>query len=81
VGVAQWVALLPHSARVPGSAWVTVCVEFARSPPCLRGAPVSSHTPKDVRVRWIGHAKLHLRVSGVLAWLNIWGYGDRAWVG
>jgi len=32
--VAQWLALLPHSARDTGSipGWVTVCVEFAHSP-------------------------------------------------
>ena len=33
--VAQWLAVLPHSAREPGliPSWVTVCVEFAHSPP------------------------------------------------
>ena len=63
--MAQWLALLPHSARDPDSipAWVTVCVESARSPR-LRGfppdAPISSHNPKDVLVRCIGHAKFSL---------------------
>ena len=51
---------------------------------CLRGFPpdalVSSHHPKDARVRLIGHAKLTL-VSEELARVNAWGYGDRAWVG
>ena len=66
--VAQWLALLPHSARDPGSisglghCLCGVCT-FSL---CLRGfplgAPVSSHSPKDVRVRWIGHAKLPLGV-------------------
>ena len=36
--------------------------------------------PKDVRVRWIGHAKLPLSVRGI-AKVNAWDYGDRAWVG
>eukprot|EP00061_Rhincodon_typus_P000059 g10289.t1 len=30
--VAQWLALLPHSARDPGSIPASVCVEFAHSP-------------------------------------------------
>ena len=28
------------------------------------GAPVSSHSPKDMRIRWNGHAELPLRVRG-----------------
>ena len=66
--MAQWLALLPHSARNPdsipglGHCLCGVCT-FAR---CLRGfppgAPVSSQSPKDVLVRGIGHAKFSLRV-------------------
>jgi len=67
--VAQWLAPLPHSARdlgsIPGSGHCLcgVCM-FS---PCLRGfpppgAPVSSHSPKDVQVRRTGHAKLPLSV-------------------
>ena len=37
---------------LPVSAWVS------------SGAPVSSHSPKGVLVRWIGHAKLSLSVPG-----------------
>ena len=59
-------------------AWVTVCAESAHSPrvcmgflrtfsPFLHefplGALVSSHSLKDVRVRYIGHAKFSLTVS------------------
>ena len=67
--VAQWLALLLHSARDPGSipglshCLCGVCTFF----PCLRGfppgAPVSSHSPKDVLVRCIGHAKFSLSVT------------------
>ena len=66
--VAQWLALLPHSARDPGSmpslghGLCRVCT-FS---PCLRGfppgAPVSSHSLKDVLVRCIGHDKFSLSV-------------------
>jgi len=66
--VAQWLALLLHSSRVPvsipgsGHCLCRVCT-FSL---CLRGfppgAPVSSHSPKNVRVRRIGHAKLPLRM-------------------
>ena len=54
--VVQWLALLPHSARDPGSIHsLGHCqLEFAQ---CLRGfppgAPVSSHSLKDMLVRWI----------------------------
>ena len=48
--MAQWLALLPHSKKVLGSFPAQpgpFCVEFACSPPCLRGfppgTPVSSH--------------------------------------
>ena len=82
--VAQWLALLPHSARdvwsIPGlshclwslhifpvSAWV--------SSGCSSFLPHS----KDVWVRWIGHVKWPF-VSGSLARVNEWCYGDRALV-
>ena len=43
-----------------------LCGVFTFSP-CLRGfppgAPVSSHSPKDVLVRCIGHAKFSVSVS------------------
>jgi len=68
--VAQWLALLPHSARdlgsIPGfgslSVWSLhilprVCVGFLR---VLRFPPTLQ---KDVQVRWIGHAKLPLSVQ------------------
>jgi len=53
-------------------------------PPCLRGfppgAPVSSHSPKMCGLG--GLAVLNCPfVSGGLARVNVWGYGDRAWVG
>jgi len=66
--VAQWLALLPHSVRELGSipARVTVCVEFAGSPRVdvgfLWGLRFS---PKDVRMRSIGHAKLPFSVRGL----------------
>ena len=84
--VAQWLALLPHSARelgfnsgleslsvwslhvLPVSAWV--------SSGCSGFLPQS----KDVQVRLIGHVKLTLSVRGISR-VNMWGYGDRAWVG
>ena len=66
--MAQWLALLPHSARDPGSIPATghclcgVCT----FPPCLRGFPpgalVSSHSLKDVLARCIGHAKFSFSV-------------------
>ena len=66
--VAQWLALLPHSARDPGSipslghCLCGVCM-FSL---CLRGfplgAPVSFHSLKTVLVRCIGHAKFSLSV-------------------
>jgi len=38
------------------------------------------HTPKDVRVRWIGLAKLPLVSQGVqirmISRVNMWGHGD-----
>ena len=63
--VAQWLALLPHSTRDPGSipalghCLCGVCI-FS---PCLRGFPfVSSHNLKDVLIRCVGHAKFSLSV-------------------
>ena len=45
--------------------------------PCLRGLPlgalVSSHSPKDVLVRWIGHAKFSLRVPELALECGNWG--------
>ena len=66
--VAQWLALLPHSTRelgsIPGSGHCLCGVCTFSS--CLRGfppgAPVSSHSPNDVLVRCIGHAKFPLSV-------------------
>ena len=52
----------------PVSAWV--------SSRCSGFLPQS----KDVRVRLIGHAKLSLGIRGTSR-INMWGYGDRAWVG
>ena len=66
--VAQWLALLPHSTRDPGSIpGLGHCLRrVCTFSPCLRGlppgAPVSSHGPKDVSVRCIGHAKFPLSV-------------------
>jgi len=64
--VAQWLALLPHSASYLGSILASgLCGVYTFSP-CLHGfppgAPVSSYSPKDVQVRWIGHAKFSLSV-------------------
>ena len=66
--VTQWLALLPHSARYPGSIPVLhhcLCGVCTFSP-CLHGfflgAPISSHSSKDVLVRCIGHAKFSLSV-------------------
>ena len=53
---------------LPMSAWV--------SSGCSGFFPHS----KDVRVRWIGHAKLPLSVRGISR-VNAWGCGDGAWVG
>jgi len=62
--VAQWIALLPHSSRDPGQEHC-LCGVYMFSPR-LRGfppgAPVSSHSLKDVLVRCIGHAKFSLSV-------------------
>ena len=66
--VAQWLALLPHSARDPGliPALGHCLCGVCTFPPCLRGlppgAPVSSHNPKNVWVRCIGPAKFSLSV-------------------
>ena len=78
--VAQWLALLPHSVRDPGSipslghCLCGVC----RFSPCLRGfppgAPVSSHSPKDVLVRCIGHAKFPPQCTRTGA--GVWRPGD-----
>jgi len=72
--VARWLALLPHSARGPGSipglghCLCGVCTFSPPPPVSVRGfppgAPVSSHSPKDVQVRRIGRAKLPLSVRG-----------------
>ena len=68
--VAQWLALLLHSVRDPGSipALVTVCVEFALFPRvCVGFLRVLRFPPTLQRcVRLIGHAKLPL-VSGGIA--------------
>ncbi|KAF7661918.1 hypothetical protein LDENG_00250870, partial [Lucifuga dentata] len=58
--VVQWLALLPHSKKVLGSIPAKAgpfCVEFACSPPCLRGfppgAPASSHLQRHAcQVNW-----------------------------
>jgi len=66
--VAQWLALLPHSARDPGSipGWGHCLCGVCMFSQCLcgfpLGAPVSSHNPKDMLVRCIDHAKFSLRV-------------------
>ena len=73
--MAHWLTLLLHSTRDPGSIpALGDCVEFARSPRvCVGFLPYS----KDVRVRFIGHAKLPLNVRGINR-VNTWGLGDRA---
>ena len=85
--VAQWLALLSHSTRDPGSipslghCLCGVCT-FSL---CLLGfppsAPVSSHTLKICG----GFGRLAMLncplVSGGLARVNEWVYGDRAWMG
>ena len=84
--VAQWLALLLHSSRdlgsIPGLGHC-LCGVCTFSP-CLRGfppgAPVSSHSPKDVRVRLIDYAKLPPSVRGTSR-VNMWGYRVRVWVG
>ena len=74
--VAQWLALLLHSSRDLGPILATVCVEFARSPHvCVGFLPHS----KDLWVSWIGYGKLP-HVRGI-SWVNVWGYGIRAWMG
>jgi len=65
--MAQWLALLPHSARDPGSIpSLGHCLQFAHSPHVcvgfLRVLRVPSHSLKDVLVRCIGHAKFSLSV-------------------
>ena len=66
--VAQWLALLPHSARDPGliPALVHCLCGLCMFSPGLRGfppgAPVFSHSPKDMLVRRIGHATFSLSV-------------------
>lgn len=61
--VVQWLALLPHSRKVPGSNWPSgtflcgVCVFCS----CLREFPASSHTPKARRL--IDKSKLTVGVS------------------
>ena len=66
--LAQWLAVLPHSARDPGPlpgsnhCLCGVC-KFS---PCVRGfppgAPVSSHGLKDMLIKYIVHAKFSLSV-------------------
>ena len=62
-------ALLPHSARDPGTipALVDCLCGVCTFSPCLcgfpPGAPVSSHSPKDVLVRCTGRAKFSFSVS------------------
>ena len=53
---------------LPVSAWV--------SSGCSGFLPQS----KDVLVRWMARLNCSL-VSGGLAMVNAWGYGDRAWIG
>jgi len=55
VGVAQWLALLPHSARpVRLPAWVTVCVESARSPRvCVGFLRVLRYPPMVQKTCWL----------------------------
>ena len=75
-----------NSARDPGSILASgdclcgVCMFSPCQPGFPPGALVSSHTPKDVRVRLIGHGKLPLRVRETSR-IDMWGYGDRVWVG
>ena len=80
--VVQWLALLLHSARDPGSILALgLCVEFTRSPHvCLGFIRVLRFLPTLQRVRWIGHGKLPLSVREISG-VSIWGYGDRTWVG
>ena len=77
--VAQWLALLPHSARDlglnPGLGYCQcgVCT-FSL---CLRelppGVPVSFHSTKDVLVRCIGHVKFSLSVPEQVPECDDWG--------
>ena len=66
--VAQWLALLPHSTRDPGSIpCLGHCLCGACTfTSCLHGFPpgalVSSHSLKDMLVRCISHAKFSLSV-------------------
>ena len=79
--VAQWLALLPHSSRDPGSipgsghCLCGVCTFSS----CLRGFPagalVSSHSPKLCGLGGLVILNCPI-VSGGLARVN----GDRAWV-
>jgi len=84
--VAQWLAMLPHSTRVPGSipglghclCWV--CTFFPVSRPVSSGCSGFLPRSKDVWDRLIGHAKLPFSVKGISR-VNVWGYRNRAWVG
>ena len=65
--MAQWLALWPHSAMDPGlipRLGHCLCGDCPFS--CLLGfppgAPVSSHSQKDMLVTCIGHAKFSLSV-------------------
>ena len=66
--MAQQLALLPHSARDPGSIpGLGHCLcGVCKFSPCLRGfppgTPVSSLSLKDVLVTCIGHVKFSLSV-------------------
>jgi len=66
-GAAQWLALLPHSARDPGSIpasghWSLYILPVS----AWVSSGCSGFLPQSKDVRWIGHAKLTL-VSGGLA--------------
>ena len=82
--MAQWLALLPHSARDPGSIPAQghcLCGVCTLSP-CLHGfppgAPVSSHSPKVCGLGGLAMLKNAPLVSGGLARVNARGCGDRA---
>ena len=83
--VAQWLALLPHSTRDPGSILILGDRLYGVSTfsPCLHGfllgAPVSSHSPKMCGLGALAMLNCPF-VSGGLARINAWGYGDRTWV-
>jgi len=74
-------ALLPQSAREPGSFPASDdCVEFACSPHvCMVFLRVLLFPPtvQGVRVGWISHGELSRNVRGSSR-VNMWGYGDRA---